>query len=142
MAYLRSRQQGEIVNITTGTTGAGTAPSMDPYGISVLSATSGEVFVLKAPTMAGQRKTICFSGNSTANNPVVRLSTATGVVSFFNGQTTGLTIMTCAAARSTVSCQVVELISMNTTSWMILNVFPCTTTPTAANMGGGVTLSS
>jgi len=142
MAYLRSRQAGEIIAITSGTTGAGTAPSMDAYGVSLISATSGEVFVLKAPSFAGQRKTICFAGNSTANNAVVRLSTATGVVSFFNGATTGLTIMTCAAARSTASCQVVELISMNTTSWMILNVFPCTTTPTAANLGGGVTLSS
>jgi hypothetical protein len=70
------------------------------------------------------------------------LSTGTGVVSFFNGATTGLTIMTCAAARSTVSCQVVDMVGMNTTSWMILNVFPATTTPTAANMGGGITLSS
>ncbi len=142
MAYLKSRQAGEIVSITTGTTGAGTAPSMDPYGLSVLSATSGEVFVLKAPTMAGQRKTLVFAGNSTANNPVVKLSTAVNQVTFFNGATTGQWILTCAAARSTVSCQVVELISMNTTSWMILNVFPCTTTPTAANMGGGITLSS
>ena len=142
MAYFRTRINNEIVPISSGTTGAGTAPSMPPYGVSVLSATSSEVFVLQAPTAAGQRKTIMFSGNSTANNPVVRLSTATGVCSFFNGQTTGLTIMTCAAARSTVSCQVVDLISINTTSWAILNVFPCTTTPTAANMGGGVTLSS
>jgi hypothetical protein len=142
MAYTKSNLAGEIINITTGTTGAGAAPSMPPYGLSVLSATSSEVFVLQAPSFPGQRKTLAFAGNSTANNPVVRLSTATGVVSFFNGATTGLTILTCAAARSTASCQVVELISVNTTSWMVLNVFPCTTTPTAANMGGGITLSS
>jgi hypothetical protein len=141
MAYARTRTGGEVVNITTGSTGAGAAPSIPNYGLSVISATSSEVFVLQPP-VAGVRKTIAFSGNSTANNAVVRLSTATGVCSFFNGATTGLTIMTCAAARSTASCQVVDMIGMNSTSWMILNVFPCTTTPTAANMGGGVTLSS
>jgi hypothetical protein len=141
MAYRKTKLAAESVSISTGTTGAGTAPSMPNYGISVLSATSSEVYVLQAPVQ-GVRKTICFAGNSTANNAVVRLSTATGVVSFFNGATTGLTIMTCAAARSTASCQVVEMVGMNSTSWMILNVFPCTTTPTAANMGGGITLSS
>lgn len=141
MPYQKTFQAGEIVPISSGTTGSGTSPSIPNYGVSVLSATSSEVFVLQAPVQ-GVRKTICFAGNSTANNPVVRLSTATGVVSFFNGATTGLTIMTCAAARSTVSCQVVEMIGMNSTSWMILNVFPATTTPTAANMGGGITLSS
>ena len=142
MAYYQSRQQGEIVPISSGSTGAGTAPSMPPYGVSILTGTSSEVYVLQAPTIPGQRKTIMFAGNSTANNPVVRLSTATGVVSFYNGATTGLTIMTCAAARSTASCQVVDLVSINTTSWAITNVFPCTTTPTAANLGGGITLSS
>jgi hypothetical protein len=141
MAYSRTALNGEVVNITTGTTGAGTAPTMPNYGVSVISATSSEVFVLAAPT-PGVRKTLAFSGNSTANNAVVRLSTASGVVTFFNGTSTGQSILTCAAARSTASCQVVELIGMNSTSWMILNVFPCTTTPTAANMGGGVTLSS
>lgn len=142
MPYRATRQYGEIVPITSGTTGAGTAPSMPPFGVSILSGTSSEVYVLQPPTMAGQRKTIVFSGNSTANNPVVRLSTATGVVSFFNGQTTGQTIMTCAASRSTAFCQVVELMSMNSTSWMVTNVFPVTTTPTPAIAGGGVTLSS
>ena len=142
MAYYQSRQQGEIVPISSGSTGAGTAPSMPPYGVSILTGTSGEVYVLQAPTIPGQRKTIMFAGNSTANNPVVRLSTASGVVSFYNGATTGLTILTCAAARSTASCQVVDLVSINTTSWAITNVFPCTTTPTAANLGGGITLSS
>lgn len=142
MAYSKTQMAGEIVPISSGTTGAGTSPSMPPYGVSVLTATSSEVFVLQAPSFPGQRKVIAFAGNSTANNPVVRLSTATGTVSFYNGATTGLTILTCAAARSTASCQVVELLSINTTSWMITNVFPCTTTPTAANMGGGITLSS
>jgi hypothetical protein len=141
MAYSRTALNGEVVNITTGTTGAGTAPSMPNYGVSVISATSSEVFVLQAP-VAGVRKTLAFAGNSTANNAVVRLSTTSGVVTFFNGTSTGQTILTCAAARSTASCQVVELLGMNTTSWMILNVFPCTTTPTAANLGGGITLSS
>jgi hypothetical protein len=140
MAYSRTNQAGAI-QVTTGSTGAGAAPSLPNYGVSVISATSSEVFVLQAP-IAGVRKTICFAGNSTANNAVVRLSTATGVVSFFNGTSTGQTIITCAAARSTASCQVVELLGMNSTSWMILNVFPCTTTPTAANLGGGITLSS
>jgi hypothetical protein len=141
MAYSKTEIGSEVINITTGSTGAGTAPSMPNWGVSVVSATSSEVFVLQAP-VAGVRKTICFAGNSTANNAVVRLSTATGVVSFFNGASTGQTIITCAAARSTASCQVVELLGMNSTSWMILNVFPCTTTPTAANLGGGITLSS
>jgi hypothetical protein len=141
MAYSKTRIGGEVVGITTGSTGAGAAPSLPNYGVSVISATSSEVFVLQTP-VAGCRKTLCFAGNSTANNAVVRLSTATGVVSFFNGTSTGQTIITCAAARSTASCQVVEMIGVNSTSWMILNVFPCTTTPTAANLGGGITLSS
>lgn len=141
MAYTRTRTGGEVVGITTGSTGAGTAPSIPNYGVSVISATSNEVYVLQPPT-AGVRKTIAFAGNSTANNAVVRLSTATGVVSFFNGTSTGQTIITCAAARSTASCQIIELLGMNATSWMITNIFPCTTTPTAANMGGGITLSS
>jgi hypothetical protein len=141
MAYSRTQTGSDVINITTGSTGAGTAPSMPNWGVSVISATSSEVFVLQAP-VAGVRKTLCFSGNSTANNAVVRLSTASGTVTFFNGTSTGQTILTCAAARSTASCQVVELLGMNTTSWMITNVFPCTTTPTAANLGGGITLSS
>jgi hypothetical protein len=140
MAYSRTNQAGAI-QVTTGSTGAGAAPSLPNHGVSVISATSSEVFVLQPP-IAGVRKTLCFAGNSTANNAVVRLSTATGVISFFNGTSTGQTIITCAAARSTASCQVVEMIGVNSTSWMILNVFPCTTTPTAANLGGGITLSS
>ncbi len=141
MAYTKTRLAGEIVGITSGSTGAGTAPSIPNYGLTILSATSNEVYVLQPP-VAGVRKTIAFAGNSTANNPVVRLSTTSGVVTLFNGQTTGISIITCAAARSTASCQVVDMIGINTTSWMLLNVFPCTTTPTAANVGGGITLSS
>jgi hypothetical protein len=141
MAYSRTQTGSDVINITTGSTGAGTAPSMPNWGVSVISATSSEAFNLQAP-VAGVRKTLVFAGNSTANNAVVRLSTASGVVSFFNGATTGQSILTVAAARSTASCQVVELLGMNTTSWVILNVFPVTTTPTAANLGGGITLSS
>ena len=75
---------------------------------------------------------------STTVLPVVRLSTAGGAISFV-ADTTGKNLMTLAAIRSTVAATVVELIGMNTTSWVVANVCPATS---VATINQAIVLSS
>lgn len=135
MTYYKSKKWGELKNIV-GSTGAGTAPSMPNSGVSIVTATSNEVYVLQPP-VAGVEKTIIFQSLTTTVLPVVRLSTGTGVVSLFG--TTGNTIMTAAAIRSTVLATVVTLKGINSTSWVITGVCPGSSTLT---VNQGVVASS
>jgi hypothetical protein len=134
MTYFRTRAQGEPKTVN-GTTGAGTAVKMPNYGVSVITNTSGEVFVLDPPVM-GCRKTIVYSNISTANLCVVRASTSGGGISFI-GATTGQNLITMTTARHTVVPVVIELLGLNTTSWVISNVFPQTSLFTAVTVTSG-----
>ena len=116
MAYKRTRQAGQQT-VTAGSTGAGTAPSMPNHGVSVISNTSTEVFVLQPP-VEGCDKTIVITSLSTAVLPVIRCSTAGGAIGFV-GATTGLNLLTLSALRSTALATVITLKGLNSTSWLI-----------------------
>lgn len=135
MAYSRTKQAGQLA-VTVGSTGAGTAPSMPNHGVSIITATSNEVYVLQPP-VAGCEKTIVFQSLTTTVLPVVRLSTASGVVSLLGS--TGNSIITAAAIRSTVLATVVTLKGINSTSWVITGVCPGSSTLT---VNQGIVVSS
>ena len=143
MAYFRTKQWGERQSIL-GTTGLGTAPSMPNTGVSIVTATSAEAYVLQPP-VAGCEKTIAFHTYSTTALPVVKLCTDGAAVTVsFVGSSTNLSIMKSAAGKSTVCATVVTLKGFNSTSWLITNVWPnmgsVTTGSTSVNTG--ITLSS
>ena len=122
MAYNRTNQAG-AVQVTAGTTGAGTAASMPNTGTSVVGNTSAENFVLQAPYQ-GCRKRIIFSALSTANLCVIRASTTGADDISFVGATTGINIITINTARVLTTPVVIDLEGYNSTSWVITSVFP------------------
>jgi hypothetical protein len=136
MAYFKTRMQGEPRTVN-GTTGAGTATKMPNSGISVIGNTTTEVFVLEPP-VTGCRKTIVITSLTTTVLPVIRTSTSGGAIGFV-GATTGLNLMTVAGTRSTAAATVIELIGINSTSWVVSNVCPGSST---ATINLAVTLSS
>lgn len=136
MAYSKTRLAGEL-QVTPGSTGAGTAASMPNSGVSVIGNTTTEVFVLQPPVQ-GCQKTIVITSLSTAVLPVIRCSTSGGAIGFV-GATTGLNLLTVAATRSTVAATVIQLIGMNSTSWLVAGVCPGSST---ATINQAVTLSS
>jgi hypothetical protein len=135
MAYFKTRMQGEPRTVN-GTTGAATG-FMPNSGISVIGNTTTEVFVL-APPVTGCRKTIIITSLTTTVAPVVRLSTSGGGISFV-ADTTGKNLMTVAGTRSTVAATVIELIGINSTSWVVAGVCPGSST---AVVNQAITLSS
>jgi hypothetical protein len=137
MAYFKTRMQGEPRTVN-GTTGAGTATKMPNSGISVIGNTTTEVFVLEPP-VTGCRKTIIITSLTTTVLPVIRCSTASNGAISFVGATTGMNLMTVAGTRSTVAATVIELIGVNSTSWVVANVCPGSST---ATINLAVTLSS
>ncbi len=136
MAYSRTNSAG-APQVTAGSTGAGTAPSMANYGVSIIGNTTTEVFVLQPPVQ-GCRKTIVITSLTTTVLPVIRCSTAGGAISFV-ADTTGKNLLTLAASRSTVAATVIELIGMNSTSWLVAGVCPGSST---ATINQAITLSS
>jgi len=136
MAYFKSNSAGAL-QVTPGSTGAGTAPSMPNYGVSIIGNTTTEVFVLQPPVQ-GCQKTIVITSLSTAVLPVIRCSTAGGAISFV-ADTTGKNLLTLAASRSTVAATVIQLIGMNSTSWLVAGVCPGSST---ATINQAITLSS
>jgi hypothetical protein len=129
MAYFRSRSQGEVRTVN-GTTGAGAATKMSNYGVSVLSVTSSDVFVLEPPVQ-GCRKTIVITSLTTTVVPVIRTSTvANGGGITFVSNTTGKNLLTVLGTRSTIAATVVELIGINSTSWVVSSVCPGTSDAT------------
>ena len=142
MPYFQTKQGGDVSFYTAqGTTGGATA-DIPNYGISVITNTSAEVYALAAPT-AGVQKTIVFHTYSTTALPAVRMSTATGVVSIL-GKTTGRWLISSGAAKSTECATVVQLMGVNSTSWVITNVWPVSAGVTTGTtiVATGVTLSS
>jgi hypothetical protein len=138
MAYFKTRMQGELRTVN-GTTGAGAATKMPNSGVSVIGNTTTEVFVLEPP-IAGCRKTVIVTSLTTTVIPVVRLSTvANGGGITFVSNTTGKNLLTITGPRSTIAATVVELIGVNSTSWVVSNVFPGTSD---ANIAQGATMTS
>lgn len=145
MAYKKATLGGGAggdLGLAVSTTG-GSVINMVNWGVSVISQTSAEVYVL-APPVAGCQKTIVFSASSSTVATVVKLSTNTAqTVSVLSGTGSTYTVIKKAASASTVACTVVDLYGLNTTSWLLRNVFPqATTTPTAATIGGSITMST
>ncbi len=141
MAYFRTKSQGEpkTVNGTTGAAAGGAGSLMPNSGVSVIGNTTTEVFTL-APPVTGCRKTIIITSLTTTVLPVIRCSTTTGVGTIsFVGATTGMNLLTVAGTRSTVAATVIELIGINSTSWVVSNVCPGSST---ATINLAVTLSS
>jgi hypothetical protein len=138
MAYFKTRMQGEprTINGSTGAGGAG-GIRMPNSGVSVIGNTTTEVFVLEAP-IAGCRKTIVITSLTTTVAPVIRTSTAGGAIGFV-GTSTGTNLLTVAGTRSTAAATVIELIGINSTSWVVANVCPGSST---ATINQAITLSS
>jgi hypothetical protein len=130
MAYFKTRTGGELRTIN-GTTGAGAANEKMPNsGVSVIGNTTTEVFVL-APPVAGCRKTIVITSLTTTVLPVIRTSTvANGGGITFVSNTTGKNLLSVLGTRSTIAATVVELIGINSTSWVVSSVCPGTSDAT------------
>lgn len=135
----RARNQCGEAAVRVGTTG-GAVVGMPNYGVSIVSATSTEVYTL-APPVAGCRKTIVCTSSSTGITPTIKLSSnAAQTVSLTQlGGNQIATMFKFAATRSTGAATVVELVGINSTSWVMTNAFPCLSTG-AGN--GAVTLST
>jgi hypothetical protein len=145
ITYIRA---GEQPAIAVGTTGAGATPDLPNHGVSVITATSSEVYTLMPPR-AGVKKTIVFNGSSaTTLAPIVRGSSAQTVT--FSGGTLGgntalPTMFKLAATRSTKMAVSVELMGLSSTSWLVTSVHPVQleTTLAATVLGSGsVTFST
>jgi hypothetical protein len=138
MAYFKTKMQGEPRTVN-GSTGAGTATKMPNSGVSVIGNTTTEVFVLEPPIF-GCRKTIIINTLTTTVLPVIRTSTvANGGAISYVGPTTGLNLLTVAGTRSTAALTVIELIGLNSTSWVVTNVCPGSST---ATINQAITISS
>jgi hypothetical protein len=122
MAYFKTKSQGEVRTIT-GTTGAGTAPSMPNSGVSVLSETTAESIVLQPP-IAGCEKTIVLNTYSTTAFPIIKFSSNAAQTISLLGVSTNLTHLKAVAGRSTVCPTIITLKGVNSTSWLLMNVFP------------------
>jgi hypothetical protein len=129
MAYFKTRMQGEPRTVN-GTTGAGAATKMPNSGLSVIGNTTTEVFVLEPPIF-GCRKTVVITSLTTTVLPVIRTSTvANGGGITFVSNTTGKNLLSVLGTRSTIAATVVELIGINSTSWVVSSVCPGTSDAT------------
>jgi hypothetical protein len=129
MAYFKTRMQGELRTVN-GTTGAGAATKMQNTGVSVIGNTTTEVFVLEPPVM-GCRKTIVITSLTTTVLPVIRTSTvANGGGITFVSNTTGKNLLSVLGPRSTIAATVIELVGINSTSWVVSSVCPATSDAT------------
>ena len=145
MAYFRTKQNGDVATaVSSGSTGAAGTSLIPNYGITQISATSAEVYVL-APPIAGVEKTLIFHTYSTTALPIVKLSSdsAASPVSLL-GSSTNLTVIKSAATKSTVSATVVQLKGLNSTSWIMMNVWPTMAGVTTGStiVASGITVSS
>lgn len=143
MAYFRTKQGGDIsVNLPLGTTG-GAVAGIPNYGISQITNTSAEVYVLQSP-VAGVEKTLVFHQYSTGTFPVVKLCTSAAQSVSLLGVSTNLTVMKSAVGKSTVLATVVQMKGISSTQWVVTSMWPSmgalTTGSTAVN--SGVALSS
>lgn len=127
------------VQTAVGTTG-GAVLSMPNWGVSLVAATSTEVYVLAPPEAGVQKRLICTS-SSTTITPTVRMATNAGQTVTLGGPGANVqnTILKFAATRSTLAYTVVDLFGLSSVAWAIANVFPCMTT---GGGNGSITLST
>jgi hypothetical protein len=134
-------KKGPSAQVTLGATGGATT-FIPNHGVSLVVATSSEIYAL-APPEFGVEKTIVFSvSSSTGITPVVRGSTGQTVT--FSGGTLGgntalPTMFKLAATRSTNMNVCVDLLGLSSVSWLVKSVYPVMTT---GNGGGSVTFST
>jgi hypothetical protein len=134
MAYFKTRMQGEPRAVAGSTAAANTGGvKMPNSGISVIGNTTSEVFVLAAP-VTGCRKTIVITSLTTTVLPIIRTSSTSGADISFVGVTTGLNLLNILGPRSTALATVVELIGFNSTSWLLANVCPASSTLTVSSV--------
>jgi hypothetical protein len=131
--------RGAIAQVQTavGTTG-GAAIGMPNWGVSLVAATSTEVYVL-APPEAGITKRIICTSSSTTITPLVRASTAQTITIGGPGANVQNTMFRFAATRSTLAYTVVDLVGLSSVAWAVANVFPCMST---GGGNGSITLST
>ena len=144
MAYFRTKQSGDVATaVSSGSTGAGGTSLIPNYGITQISATSAEVYVL-APPIAGVEKTLIFHTYSTTALPIVKLCTDGAQTVSLLGSSTNLTVLKSAATKSTVSATVVQLKGLNSTSWIMMNVWPTMAGVTTGStiVASGISVSS
>ncbi len=131
MAVLYSRGGGSALSPVTGTTG-GTAISLTNNGVTVLSHSSADTFML-APPEAGVRKTlICTSSSSVAR--VVRTTSASGDQTITVGNQTATKITFTTA--STVDAAIV-LVGVSSVRWAVESYFPASSVAASPAFSSG-----
>lgn len=123
-------RRGAGLSPVFGTTG-GTSISLSNEGISVISASSADTYMLEPP-VAGCRKTlICTSSSSVAR--VVRTTSGSGDQTITVGNQTATKITFAAASTVDVA---VELMGLSATRWAVVGGYP------QASTGAGPAYSS
>ena len=135
MAYTKTDRSAALAR-PLGTTG-GAVADISRDGVTYITGTTVETYTLEAP-VAGCRKTIVFNSSTTTLKPVIKLSTVGTGASFLGMAATGLNVMEFTSDRSTAHASVVEMIGVSATGWLITNIWPICTAPTASLVGGKV----
>jgi hypothetical protein len=139
MAYTKTKLDARAIN-AQGSTGAATAASMPNHGVTFITnaTTAADTYTLQPP-VAGCEKRLIFTTALTTSTelPIVRTSTTGADDITIVGATTGINQIALTTARVATQFTVVDMVGRNSTSWIIVNVFPNTSLGFAA-----ITLSS
>jgi hypothetical protein len=138
MAYSRAQKLAGQPALVVGTTG-GAVNAIKNWGVTIISATSSEVYTLTPPE-AGVEKTIVFQSSSTGIAPLIRGSTGQTVT--FSGGALGAntalpTMFKPAVTRSTNMNVVVSLVGLSSTEWAVKSVYPVIMLTTLTGNGVG-----
>ena len=117
---------GGLQSQPIGTTG-GAVTGIPNHGVSTVTATSNELYVLEPPE-AGVRKTLVFTSSTSAAGPTIMGST--GVTVTFNK--VGATQI---VGGATTDDQIIELLGASTTRWYITSMFPVASSGAGPNAG-------
>jgi hypothetical protein len=96
---------------------------MPNYGTSIISNSSGEVFVLQPPVQ-GVKKRIILANLTTNNLCVIKSCTTAGGAPSIVGATTGINTITLTTLRALTTPTIIDLEGFNSTSWVITGIFP------------------
>ena len=127
---LRNKPAGESKLYVPSETGT-TAVTVSNYGVTRITSTGGN-YVLGAPA-EGVEKRIIVTDATTGTNHVVYGSTDAAAAVKFNAA--GATILT---FQATVDC-VVDLVGVDSTRWVITNVYPDNVAANATGIVFGTT---
>jgi hypothetical protein len=121
-------------NVNTATTGTGTTAGILNNGVTIISGSTQESYVLGRPEIGITKRIICTSATTTIA-PLIRGSTAAAQSVTFDAA--GNTMFRFSSGTS--HHRVVDLIGLTTLTWAITNIYPCLTT----GLGHGtITLST